>query len=656
MLPSFAESQFQHIRYRQIDRTNPTVLKYSSCPSRYPNLSNDWEFAGWGNIYYVELQDKQKEYKESRTKHLASLLGPLRATSISGNDLVASVLYSVGPCIVQAGQYAPISMLLVCLIMYPVKKLMTEVLTALPLNGGTYNAMLHTTSKWIAAVAACFSVLDYLSTCGVSASTAAAYLAEQVTLPSSLTPFVLSLIIIIFVSLICLLGLRESSTVSLAIFILHLVTMAVLMIASLIQWGKSGNAVLVANWNSPPSSGNNPVHAIFNGFCVGLLGVTGIEAAENYIQDLKPNTFPKVMRNMYAFLCILNPPMTFLVTVLVPISVVEQNAASAISLLAEYATPGQEWLRMWVMVDAVIVLSAVVLTGMIGAVGLITRLASDRIITSFFLKRNRFTGSYHYAIIVFLALNVILCCIVQGDAASLSGVFAVAFLGVLTMYALTNVLMKYKRGRLPRLVQVNLFTAVISLIVLAAALINNIVITPLIAAYFIIYFVVVVLVIMVMFRSGLLLKISYWLFDRIGTIPVLAGISRKAGQWLVKEIKGLRKQPIVFFAKTDEPHVLNKAILYVQANEDSSHIKLVHIYDRIEDIPQQLEMNHELLDKVYPKIQLDLIFIQGTFDPAMVDAISEQLQVPRSFMFIGCPGPNFKHAIGDFDGIRIIML
>ncbi|CAO3586231.1 unnamed protein product [Absidia cylindrospora] len=654
--PSFAESEFQHIRYRQIDRVNPSMLKYSSTPSRYPNLSNDWEFAGWGNTYYVELEDHRAEYSEQRSAHLGSLLGAFRATSISGNDLVASVLYSVGPCIVQAGQYAPISMLLVSLMMYPVKKLMTEVITALPFNGGTYSVMLNTTSKWIAAIAACFSILDYLATCGVSASTASAYLAEQVNLPSGFSPFILSLVIIIFFSLICLFGIRESSTVSLTIFILHLITMAVLIIASLIQWGRSGNAVLVANWQAPTPTGVNPVHAIFNGFCIGLLGVTGIEAAENYIQDLKPGTFPKVMTSMYCFLCIMNAPTVFLVTVLVPISVVQENAASSILMLAEYAAPGQEWLRMWVMVDAVIVLCAGVLTGMIGAIGLVTRLASDRIVSSFFLKQNRFTGSNHYTIFTFLVLNVILCCIVQGDATSLSGVFAVAFLGVLSMYALANVMMKYKRGRLPRLVEVNLSTAIFSLLMLIVALVSNIVINPLIAAYFIIYFAVVVVVMMVMFKSGLLLKTLYWLSDRMGTIHPLVGVSRKTGSWLVQKIKALRKQPTLVFVKTDEPHILNKAILYVQANEESSHIKFVHIYDRLENIPQQLETNHRLLDEVYPKIQLDLIFIQSDFDPATVDAISKQMNIPKSFMFIGCPGSKFKYSLGDFEGIRIIML
>jgi len=66
------------------------------------------------------------------------LIGQWRATSISGNDLIASVLYSLGPCMVQAGQFSVISMALVALLMYPAKSIMTEVCTALPLNGGKF--------------------------------------------------------------------------------------------------------------------------------------------------------------------------------------------------------------------------------------------------------------------------------------------------------------------------------------------------------------------------------------------------------------------------------------------------------------------------------------------------------------------------------------
>jgi hypothetical protein len=45
--PSFAESEFHQIRKQQMrNKRGGTLLKWSNVPSRYPNLSNSWEFAG----------------------------------------------------------------------------------------------------------------------------------------------------------------------------------------------------------------------------------------------------------------------------------------------------------------------------------------------------------------------------------------------------------------------------------------------------------------------------------------------------------------------------------------------------------------------------------------------------------------------------------
>ena len=44
------------------------------------------------------------------------------------------------------------------------------------LNGGAYNVLLNTTSKKSAAVAVCLSILSYMATAVVSASSAMAYL------------------------------------------------------------------------------------------------------------------------------------------------------------------------------------------------------------------------------------------------------------------------------------------------------------------------------------------------------------------------------------------------------------------------------------------------------------------------------------------------
>jgi hypothetical protein len=81
------------------------------------------------------------------------------------------------------------------------------------------------------------------------------------------------------------------------------------------------------------------------------------------------------MRNMFGFLTILNAPITLLATVLVPIDELKANPAVAVSILGQYAAGGSRWLRLWIMVDAVIVLCAGVLTGFIAAIGLIERMA-----------------------------------------------------------------------------------------------------------------------------------------------------------------------------------------------------------------------------------------------------------------------------------------
>jgi len=81
----------------------------------------------------------------------------------------------------------------------------------------------------------------------------------------------------------------------------------------------------------------------------------------------------------------------------------------------------------------------------------------------------------------------------------------------------------------------------------------------------------------------------------------------------------------------------------------------VHVYDKPEDIPQNLQENHYILDRVYPKIQIDLVLVQGKFTPDLIQNLSEQMKVNTSCMFIRCPGEKFPYNIGDFHGVRTIM-
>ena len=67
------------------------------------------------------------------------------ATAICGNDITSSCLYVAAICTAYAGRLAPICLLLVAGLLYLFRRIYGEVVGALPLNGGAYNALLNST-------------------------------------------------------------------------------------------------------------------------------------------------------------------------------------------------------------------------------------------------------------------------------------------------------------------------------------------------------------------------------------------------------------------------------------------------------------------------------------------------------------------------------
>src|SRR5680860_652849 len=103
-------------------------------------------------------------------------LSVLASTAICGNDISSSVLYVSALAIAFAGQYAWITLLIVSLVLFLFRKIYGEVVGALPLNGGAYNALLNTTSKSVDSLAATFTLLSYMATAVISSNAAMNYL------------------------------------------------------------------------------------------------------------------------------------------------------------------------------------------------------------------------------------------------------------------------------------------------------------------------------------------------------------------------------------------------------------------------------------------------------------------------------------------------
>jgi len=216
------------------------------------------------------------------------------------------------------------------------------------------------------------------------------------------------------------------------------------------------------------------------------------------------------------------------------------------------------------------------------------------------------------------------------------------------MFAIGNLVLKYKRPKLPRDIRTKWYAIVLGMSAMLSGLIGNLVLNPSALGYFALYFIIPMLLITMMFQRIRLLKVLYILVKNIPIIKIF---------WpkILETIKKVKKFSVVFFTKTDDIVKLNKAVLYCYTNEHIDCIKFVHFYDNEDNIPLHLEENHYIIDHMYPKVQIDLLLIKGKFCPDTVRALSEKLKIPLGFMFIQCPGVLFPYKIGEFGGIRTIM-
>lgn len=64
---------------------------------------------------------------------------------------------------------APLCLLLVGVVLYLFRGIYGEAITSYPMNGGSYNLLINTTSKPVAALGACLSIIAYIATGVVSA-------------------------------------------------------------------------------------------------------------------------------------------------------------------------------------------------------------------------------------------------------------------------------------------------------------------------------------------------------------------------------------------------------------------------------------------------------------------------------------------------------
>ena len=582
-----------------------------------------------------------KEPSHSNTKKLSQLA----STAICGNDITSSVLYVSALCIVYAGQYAFIALLIVGLVLFFFRKIYGEAVGALPLNGGAYNILLNTTSKGNASLAACLTILSYMATAVLSASEAMHYLHSVFPY----FPVIIATMVILTIFLFLTIGgISESANVSIIIFIIHLSVLLILIGSCIYYIIVNGLSLASINFHSPLKTSIST--AIFLGFSVAMLGITGFETSANFIEEQQPGVFPKTLKNMWILVTVINPVIALLAVCIVPLDVIPGHEAVFLSFIGT-KTAGS-WLALIVSLDAALVLSGAVLTAFIGVNGLMKRMTLDRIFPQALLKENK-RGSSPRILILFYLLCFSILFITEGELAPLAGVYTISFLSVMAFFGFGNLLLKIKRAKLPRPEYAAPSIVILGILGILIALYGNIKLHPDYLVVFLQYFVPAILIIMLFLKRKVvihyLLIYANSVFDKIQRASVLSRFH------LTKEMRKLNRQPFVYFTKGDDISILNKVIIYVKENEITQKLKIVTVLQKEEQLNEMFVRDFEALDRAYPDIKIEYIQIPGVFGPEIIDKLSKEWNIPHNFMFIGSPSDRFPHRLQDLGGVRLII-
>lgn len=681
----------------------------------------------------------------SKPRH--ALLGEWRATAICGNDILASVLYSTGLVAAKAGKLTPVAQALVSAVLYCFRAIYEEAVTAVPLNGGSYNVLLNSTSKRAAAVAAALGIISYLATGVVSATSALHYLNSTQLVAVPIVPGAVALLLAF--ALLSLVGIGESAAVALAIFVAHVLTLALLAACSLyFVIAHDGGRTLVDNWHTPlpavqiaaadpdllnaTSVFSDPGDALLNGtlveaedrvlhgtvatalffgFASAMLGITGFETSAQFVEQQQPGVFRKTLRNMWALATLFNVSLSVLALAVLPLSViygddaVDSTAKCNDVVLAEMARKAAgDWLARWVSLDAFVVLAGGVLTSYVGITGLVRRLAGDRVLPAFLSRTNAWRGTNHYIILLFFVAQASLVVWLDADSSALAGVFTLAFLTVMALFAAGCMLLKLKRDEIPRDVRASWASCVVGLAMVLAGLVGNLLANPSIFSYFALYFSALAGVMLLMLERVVLLRVllhilrsicpsrstpksmkkkkkngeSSWLGcfrrsssqeDRLREQQQQEQLVKKledeqedgdpsyyrhtgaiGGQTIAAVLRAIHLPPIVFFCKRPELAVLNKAVLYVRKNEQTHNLRIVHVSASDDD--GHHSDGHEAIDVHTKTIQRRAAGQSGEpEDPveelhamvAVLDRMYPKLHV--EFVAVRAPGGRFNPAL-----------
>jgi amino acid transporter len=581
---------------------------------------------------------------EPTKKHAHVKLSQWFATAICGNDILSSSLYVSGIAVLFAGVYAPIVLLMIGFVLFLYKKVYTEVVEALPINGGAYNCLLNGTSKIIAAIAGVMTFLSYIATAVISAKVAVEYVNTVFEVP------VIPMTILLLFAFACLVisGIKDSANVALGIFIFHIVSLTSFVALGLIHY-LGGNSLIMENLqhtNVIVANKGGIMMALYLAFSASLLGVSGFESSANFVEEQDTGVFRKTLRNMLIGVAIFNPLIALVVVNSMPYETIVASKDFLLSNAAQVL--GGDMYRYMIVADAFLVLSGAVLTSFVGVSGLLSRMAGDSCLPSFLNSINS-KGSYPRIILLFFFLSSSILLATGGDLLSLAGVYTIAFLGVMSLFAFGNLILKETRTELKRTYSAPVVVVLLAFFATFLGILGNIRIDRQNLIFFELYFIPSILIVMSIIYMDYIMR---FLLRTTRRFP-------RINKYIRDHFEDVTDGRFVVFVHHERR--LYQALNYIDRNETGWNIQLVVCrsteYKKRDHTYYQLK---ELLPKLqqagaFAHFDIKLDYIDEDFGPEMIDKAAKKYKVRKNRMMIGSIHHTHPFDYSDLGGVRIIF-
>jgi len=396
-----------------------------------------------------------------------------RASAIVLADLASSAYYAGGDAEKVIGKSAPWFILAVMLFSYCVRALYIES-SSMFVRGGVYRVVKEAMGGTLAKFSVSALLFDYVLTGPISAVSAGQYLAgfiedmgkylhHPMVFSEDHFSAVFAILIVLYFWWKNIQGMHESSEKALQIMIVTTVMVVILIIWCTITCFKvpvqlppnplhPGTVKLTKEslgWLYGTGLSHITMIILFVGFGHSVLAMSGEETlaqVNREIEHPKLKNLEKTGLVIFIYSLLFTSLVSFFAVMIIPDHVRHEYFANLIGGIAVYLV-GPMWLKLifhaFVVLVGVLILAGAQNTSIVGANGVLNRVAEDGVLTDWFQKPHTRFGTSYRVINLIVGLQLLTIILSRGNVYVLAGLYAFGVIWSFALKSLAVLVLRY---------------------------------------------------------------------------------------------------------------------------------------------------------------------------------------------------------------------